>query len=96
MHVAITASTTPSLNGQRHPLMIWTLCSFAVAAALWLAPPLVERYWSTRRLRRQASASKQIALTYDDGPSDELTPRLLRLLSEHGVRATFFVLGSQV
>lgn len=33
-----------------------------------------------------------IALTYDDGPS-HYTPKLLELLSEYGVRATFFVNG---
>lgn len=33
-----------------------------------------------------------IALTFDDGPSHH-TPKLLDLLSEYGVRATFFVNG---
>lgn len=37
--------------------------------------------------------SKQIALTYDDGPNDPYTQRLLEVLARHGVRATFFVIG---
>ena len=35
-------------------------------------------------------------LTFDDGPHAECTPRLLDLLAEHGVKATFFVVGSAV
>jgi peptidoglycan/xylan/chitin deacetylase (PgdA/CDA1 family) len=34
-----------------------------------------------------------IALTFDDGPDPEHTPRILDLLGERGVRATFFVFG---
>lgn len=34
-----------------------------------------------------------LALTYDDGPSGELTPQLLDLLGSRGARATFFILG---
>ncbi len=37
-----------------------------------------------------------IALTYDDGPDPESTPRVLDLLARHGRRATFFVVGDQV
>jgi peptidoglycan/xylan/chitin deacetylase (PgdA/CDA1 family) len=33
------------------------------------------------------------ALTFDDGPHPEVTPRLLDLLSRHRVSATFFVIG---
>jgi peptidoglycan/xylan/chitin deacetylase (PgdA/CDA1 family) len=35
----------------------------------------------------------EYALTYDDGPNDACTERLLDLLASHGVRATFFVIG---
>jgi peptidoglycan/xylan/chitin deacetylase (PgdA/CDA1 family) len=34
-----------------------------------------------------------IALTFDDGPSAALTPRLLDLLAAHRMKATFFVVG---
>jgi peptidoglycan/xylan/chitin deacetylase (PgdA/CDA1 family) len=37
-----------------------------------------------------------IALTYDDGPNDIVTERLLELLGRHQVRATFFVIGNFV
>ena len=37
-----------------------------------------------------------VALTFDDGPDLFTTPELLDLLAARGVRATFFLLGSQV
>ncbi len=37
-----------------------------------------------------------IAMTFDDGPSEKLTPELLDLLAKHHIRATFFVIGSNV
>lgn len=35
----------------------------------------------------------ELALTFDDGPNPAWTPRLLDILAEHRVHATFFVLG---
>jgi peptidoglycan/xylan/chitin deacetylase (PgdA/CDA1 family) len=37
----------------------------------------------------------QIALTFDDGPDPEYTPKLLDMLKENGIQATFFVLGAK-
>ncbi len=34
-----------------------------------------------------------VALTFDDGPHPVYTPQVLRILEEHGVTATFFVVG---
>ena len=35
----------------------------------------------------------EIALTYDDGPNDDATERLLEVLARHEVHATFFLIG---
>ena len=43
-----------------------------------------------------APGSKQLALTYDDGPNDPDTLRLIDVLALHNVKATFFVLGKFV
>ncbi len=37
-----------------------------------------------------------IAMTFDDGPSGKLTPKLLDLLKERHIHVTFFVLGENV
>jgi peptidoglycan-N-acetylglucosamine deacetylase len=38
----------------------------------------------------------QVALTYDDGPNDIVTERLLDVLAHHQVRASFFLIGRYV
>ncbi len=48
-----------------------------------------------RSLVRGTNA-RQLALTYDDGPNDPHTLRLLEVLAKHDVRATFFLVGRYV
>lgn len=36
---------------------------------------------------------KTLALTFDDGPSADIMPRVLDLLECYGARATFFYMG---
>jgi peptidoglycan/xylan/chitin deacetylase (PgdA/CDA1 family) len=40
--------------------------------------------------------TRQLALTYDDGPNDPHTGHLLDVLAKHNVRATFFLIGRYV
>jgi peptidoglycan-N-acetylglucosamine deacetylase len=46
-----------------------------------------------RFLRDGPAGCGSACLTFDDGPHPEHTPRLLDALGEHGVAATFFVVG---
>ncbi len=39
---------------------------------------------------------KELALTFDDGPNPEVTPRLLDALARQGLSATFFLIGAHV
>lgn len=54
-------------------------------------------FWPERGMYGSAlwrgPARPEVALTFDDGPSPETTPRVLALLAEAGARATFFVVG---
>lgn len=40
--------------------------------------------------------SKAVALTFDDGPSTENTPKILATLKKYNAHATFFVVGTRV
>ena len=52
--------------------------------------------WYGQTLTGGAPGSKQIALTYDDGPNDPHTLKLLDVLAKHSVHATFFMIGRYV
>ena len=42
------------------------------------------------------AAERSVALTFDDGPDKVMTPRLLKILSRHNIKATFFLVGERV
>jgi peptidoglycan-N-acetylglucosamine deacetylase len=46
-------------------------------------------------ISRRETVCREVALTFDDGPDPDVTPRLLELLRRHDVPATFFVTGAR-
>ena len=52
--------------------------------------------WYGRTFVSGARGTRQIALTYDDGPNDPHTLTLIELLARHEVKATFFMIGRYV
>lgn len=44
-------------------------------------------------LAEKKDAPKIVYLTFDDGPSDRVTPTILDILDEENVKATFFIIG---
>jgi len=46
--------------------------------------------------RLPASAGNAVLLTFDDGPDEKITPRILEQLEEYNVHAVFFVIGEKV
>ncbi|WP_144153433.1 polysaccharide deacetylase family protein [Paraburkholderia sp. BCC1885] len=61
----------------------------ATAAGLWPRSALLGLNWTAL----PPSAGRQIALTIDDGPNPEVTPRILDILDRYEARATFFCIG---
>ncbi|MGA8271029.1 MAG: polysaccharide deacetylase family protein [Candidatus Sulfotelmatobacter sp.] len=66
----------------------------AVAAGYQSMAPTGQ--WYGRAFTGVQRGSRQIALTYDDGPNDPHTLRLLEVLAKQGVSATFFLIGRYV
>jgi peptidoglycan/xylan/chitin deacetylase (PgdA/CDA1 family) len=52
--------------------------------------------WFGRSFYGLPRRSKQIALTFDDGPNDPHTLNLLEVLAKHDVHVTFFLIGRYV
>ncbi len=64
-------------------------------AGLWPRSRLLGPNW-TRLPAAGGAGAARIALTLDDGPDPEITPRVLEQLARHGARATFFCIGERV
>lgn len=54
----------------------------------WLGP-------NTLRLPAAAVARGEVAITIDDGPDPQVTPKVLEILARHGARASFFCIGER-
>ena len=72
------------------------LTAAAAASAVGYQSMAPTGQWYGRTFAGGMRGSKQIALTYDDGPNDPHTMKLLDVLAKHGVRATFFMIGHYV
>lgn len=64
----------------------------AVPLGLYAGPYVLKRQ-QLRALRALCARQRRLVLTYDDGPSEDITPPLLDVLAVHRARATFFLLG---
>lgn len=63
------------------------------AAGLWPRSRLLGP--NLTRLPEAAARRGEVALTIDDGPDPELTPRVLDILAGRALRATFFCIGER-
>ncbi|TKB46632.1 polysaccharide deacetylase family protein [Thalassotalea mangrovi] len=58
---------------------------------------LIQRLFPNDKIyTRRKSGDKCLYLTFDDGPTPQVTPRVLELLSQHDTKATFFFIGKRM
>ncbi|MEO7720159.1 MAG: polysaccharide deacetylase family protein [Capsulimonas sp.] len=67
--------------------LLLTTCFLFIFIAPWR--------WGLPILTHLPNHDNQVALTFDDGPSPDTTPRILAALAAAGAHSTFFVLGEQ-
>jgi peptidoglycan/xylan/chitin deacetylase (PgdA/CDA1 family) len=80
-----------------NPLMLALALTGAVtAAAAGYQSMAPSGQWYGKTFTGLPQGSRQLALTYDDGPNDPHTLRLLDVLARHNVHATFFLIGRYV
>lgn len=76
----------------------WAVAGVILALALSIAVGVLSQRcgFYARPLTHIPGAGNRLALTFDDGPDEEFTPRVLELLRAAGQRATFFVIADRV
>jgi len=72
------------------------LTTAGLLASAWTYAALSAESQLFGRVLIAGSNPNEIALTYDDGPNDIVTERLLDVLARDNVRATFFLIGRYV
>jgi len=61
---------------------------------IWGSFDITLRYF-VNTVTQKRTKIKEVALTFDDGPT-EFTPKFLDLLKENNIKATFFCIGQQI
>jgi peptidoglycan-N-acetylglucosamine deacetylase len=95
LHLAALAATA-----MRPPVWPWALGAIATnhlllaGVGLWPRSTLLGSNWT--RLPQDAARHGALAITIDDGPHPDITPRVLSILEEYGAQATFFCVGEKV
>jgi peptidoglycan/xylan/chitin deacetylase (PgdA/CDA1 family) len=95
--VHVTAAAAAAIHPHVWP---WALGLVAAnhatvtAAGLWPRSTLLGSNWT--RLPNAAGLGQGVAVSIDDGPDPEVTPRVLDILDRYGARATFFCIGRRV
>lgn len=72
----------------------WILGALLVLIALYtVVPDIFLHRLGIGSWKRQYTDG--VALTFDDGPNPQITPRILETLDKYGVKATFFLVGRE-
>jgi peptidoglycan/xylan/chitin deacetylase (PgdA/CDA1 family) len=74
-------------------IIFLTTAALGFLGATIYISPMIWRLFRMAAIRKEITDGRILALTYDDGPSESLTPRLLDLLREYEAKATFFMIG---
>ena len=69
------------------------LILLALSVLLAACAPRTSSKSETPAQEAEEAPAKLIALTFDDGPNDITTPKVLDILEEHKIPASFFVIG---
>ena len=71
---------------------LWAWCGLVISAVA-AAGIAYQEVAGHKGIREVKTRQKVVALTFDDGPDQETTPRILKILKQYDAKATFFVMG---
>ena len=74
---------------------VYLFCFFAFSAVVVWGSFDIELGYFVNSITHKRTKIKEVALTFDDGPT-EFTPKFLDILKENQVKATFFCIGKQI
>lgn len=72
------------------------LLVFVYSLVLFYGAYFIQSGFFMKTICRAKQPVRAIALTFDDGPSEEHTPRVLDILKVHGAKAAFFCIGKNI
>jgi len=63
---------------------------------LFFGSYLIQLNFHIKSLNKGDRTIKRISITFDDGPTPEITEKLLKILAKHKIQASFFMIGKNI
>lgn len=76
-------------------LAAFCLMFLAVGGFLFWASSYIDSGVYIKTLCKGSDDRRCVSLTFDDGPDEFMTPKVLDILKENDIKATFFIIGSK-
>jgi len=77
-------------------IMLWGVIFLFLTVILWRVASQPDFQLFGQLVPRVETSDKVVALTFDDGPTPQFTEAILGTLTQHQVKATFFLTGQEV
>jgi peptidoglycan/xylan/chitin deacetylase (PgdA/CDA1 family) len=98
--VVVTAVLGRSVSPERARRSVrwWAVGAtvLTIGAAFWIGANSPTETWFGSQISHGPRNGNEVAITFDDGPSDPYTLEIAHILDEHDAKGTFFVVGKAV
>jgi peptidoglycan-N-acetylglucosamine deacetylase len=97
--VVVTAVLGRSVSERARRSVRWSAAGamvLTIGAAFWIGANSPTETWFGSQISHGPRDGNEVAITFDDGPSDPYTLAIAHILDEHDAKGTFFVVGKAV
>lgn len=78
------------------PWYLYLVLAFSYVLLVFLGSYFIGFNYFVNSFCRGKKSGKEISITFDDGPIEDFTPRVLDVLKQENVPATFFLIGNNI
>jgi peptidoglycan/xylan/chitin deacetylase (PgdA/CDA1 family) len=97
--VVVTSVLGRSVSERSRRSVRWSAAGamvLTIGAAFWIGANSPTETWFGSQISHGPRDGNEVAITFDDGPTDPYTLAIAHILDEHGAKGTFFVVGKAV
>lgn len=77
-------------------ILVYYIITLILLALMFYASYSIKSNIYLKTFCKKNTSEKVVAITFDDGPHTEQTPKVLKVLKQNNVQACFFLIGSKI
>ncbi len=78
------------------PIIVYILITLLYSFILFYGSYFIEAGFYIKSICFASTTKKEIAFTFDDGPAENFTPEILKVLKGNNIEAAFFCIGNRI